>query len=582
MPDERPEGNPYVALAIILVATFMILLDISIVNVGIPSIQRELHASFAQVQFVIAGYQLAYGVILITGGRLGDIAGRKRMFMIGVAGFTLASLLCGLSQSGTQIVAARVFQGLMAALMYPQIFSIIRVTFAPRQLPTALGILGGVIGVATIAGPLAGGLIIQANFFGLDWRPIFLINLPIGIFALVAAALYLPESKAPDAPKLDIPGVLIVTVALFLLTFPLVEGRDAGWPWWTFAMLAAAVVVMVVFVIYERRREARGLDPLVVSSLFRNRAFVIGLLLFISFFSGLPSLFLTLNLWLQLGLGFTALHSGLTIVPFAVGSGSASGLSIRLIPRFGKRILLIGAALASAGVVVTIYTVHVVGTDLHSWQMIPAMFIGGVGLGFVVAPSLNFVLAGIGSRDVGSASGVLTTVQQIGGALGVAAIGVIFFGQLGANADRVSSQQVAQIRQQLAAARLPPDVVDHIIANYRVCFQDRASSKDPTAEPASCKAARQYRPNLPVAPEVAQLPPPQRSAAIAARYQKVGAIVRATIAASAARGVAIDFTDAVQVALLYNVGVFALSFLLLFLLPTPGHLGGRPAVPATD
>ena len=171
MPDERPGGNPYVALAIILVATFMILLDISIVNVGIPSIQRELHASFAQVQFVIAGYQLAYGVILITGGRLGDIVGRKRMFMIGVAGFSLASLLCGLSQSGTQIVAARVFQGLMAALMYPQIFSIIRVTFSPRELPTALGILGGVIGVATIAGPLAGGLIIQANFFGLDWRP---------------------------------------------------------------------------------------------------------------------------------------------------------------------------------------------------------------------------------------------------------------------------------------------------------------------------------------------------------------------------------------------------------------------------
>src|SRR3982074_2900573 len=207
MPDERPEGNPYVALAIILVASFMILLDISIVKVGTPSIQRELHASFAQVQFVIAGYQLAYGVILITGGRLGDIVGRKRMFMIGVAGFSLASLLCGLSQSGTQIGAARVFQGLRAGLISPQIFSIIRVTFSPRELPTALGILGGVIGVATIAGPLAGGLIIPGNLPGLDWRPIFLINIPIGVFALVAAALRLPESKAPNAPKLDIAGV---------------------------------------------------------------------------------------------------------------------------------------------------------------------------------------------------------------------------------------------------------------------------------------------------------------------------------------------------------------------------------------
>jgi EmrB/QacA subfamily drug resistance transporter len=582
MPDERPEGNPYVALAIILVATFMILLDISIVNVGIPSIQRELHASFAQVQFVVAGYQLAYGVVLITGGRLGDIVGRKRMFMIGVAGFSLASLLCGLSQSGTQIVAARVFQGLMAALMYPQIFSIIRVTFSPSELPTALGILGGVIGVATIAGPLAGGLIIQANAFGLDWRPIFLINLPIGVFAVVAAARYLPESRAPNAPSLDIPGVFIVTVALFLLTFPLVEGRDAGWPWWTFAMLAASAVVMVIFVIYERRREARGRDPLVVSSLFQNRAFVIGLLLFIVFFSGLPSFFLTLNLWLQLGLGFTALHSGLTIVAFAIGSGTASGLSIRLIPRYGKRVLIIGAGLATAGVLLTIYSIHVVGTDLHSWQLIPAMLIGGIGLGLLIAPSLNFVLAGIGGRDVGSASGVLTTVQQVGGALGVAAIGVIFFGQLGSNADRVSSEQVPRIRQQLVAAQLPPDVVDRVIANYRVCFHDRASSKDPTTEPESCKIARQYRPNLPVPPEVAQLPPAQRSAAIAARYQKVGEIVRTTITSSAAQGVAADFTDAVQVALLYNVGAFALSFLLLFMLPNPRNLGGQPAEVARE
>jgi EmrB/QacA subfamily drug resistance transporter len=582
MPDEPPGGNPYVALAIILVATFMILLDISIVNVGIPSIQRELHASFAQIQFVIAGYQLAYGVILITGGRLGDIVGRKRMFMIGVAGFTVASVLCGVSQSGSQIVAARVFQGLMAALMYPQIFSIIRVTFPPHELPTALGILGGVIGIATIAGPLAGGLIIQANFLGLDWRPIFLINLPIGIGALVAAALYLPESKAPDAPKLDIPGVLIVSVALFLLTFPLVEGRDAGWPWWTFAMLAASAMVMVFFVVYERRREARGLDPLVVSSLFHNRAFVIGLLLFIVFFSGLPSFFLTLNLWLQIGLGFTALHSGLTIIPFAVGSGTASGLSIRLIPRYGKRVLIAGAGLATVGVLVTIYSIHEVGTDLHSWELIPAMFIGGVGLGLLIAPSLNFVLAGIGGKDVGSASGVLTTVQQIGGALGVAAIGVIFFGQLAANADKVSSDQVPRIRQQLAAAQLPPDVVDQVIANYRVSFHDRATSKDPTTEPESCKRARQYRPNLPIPPDIASQAPAQRSAAIAALYQKAGAIVRTTIAASAAQGVATDFTDAIQVALLYNVAAFALSFLLLFMLPSPQHLARAPAALAVE
>jgi EmrB/QacA subfamily drug resistance transporter len=577
MAHEPPRANPYVALAIILTATFMILLDISIVNVAIPSIQRDLHASFAQIQFVIAGYQLAYGVVLITGGRLGDILGRKRMFMIGVAGFTIASGLCGLSQSGEQIVAARVLQGLMASLMYPQIFSIIRVTFPPRELPTALGILGAVIGLATITGPLAGGLIIQGNIFGLDWRPIFLINLPIGIFALVAAAVRLPESKAPDAPRLDIPGVLIVSVALFLLTFPLVEGRDAGWPWWSFVMLAASAVVMAFFVLFERRREASGLDPLVVSSLFRNRAFVVGLLIFIVFFSGLPSLFLTLNLWLQLGLGFTALHSGLTLIPFAVGSGLASGLSIRLVPRFGKPVLIIGAALATIGVLVTIYSIHVIGTNLHSWQMIPALFTGGVGLGLLIAPSLNFILAGIGGADVGSASGVLTTVQQIGGALGVAAIGVIFFGNLGSHADTVTAGQVSQIRQQLAAANLPPQVTDEIVVRYQRCFHDRAGAKDPTVEPESCKQAREYRPNLPPPAGAGELTPQQRASAIASRYQQIGNIVRTTVTRSAAQGLATNFDDSIQVALWYNVGVFALSFALLFLLPEPAHLNRSAA-----
>jgi hypothetical protein len=211
-----------------------------------------------------------------------------------------------------------------------------------------------------------------------------------------------------------------------------------------------------------------------------------------------------------------------TIIPFAIGSGTASGLSIRLIPRFGKRILLIGAALAAIGVAVTIYSIHVIGTDLHSWQLIPAMFIGGVGLGMLIAPSLNFVLAGIGGKDVGSASGVLTTVQQIGGAIGVAAIGVIFFGQLATHADTVSANQVPQIRQQLSAGNLPADVVDHIVASYMVCFHDRSGAKDPTIEPDSCKQVRQYRPVLPPSAGVGQMTPAQRSAAIAAEYQHVG------------------------------------------------------------
>ena len=225
----------------VLIASFMILLDISIVNVAIPSVQRDLGATYAEIQWVLAGYQLAYAVVLITGGRLGDIFGRKRLFIIGVSGFTIASLICGLAPSPIALIAARVLQGLMAALMYPQVLSVIQVSFPPRERGAAFGVFGGVIGVASISGPLLGGLLIQADIHvgghALLWRPIFLVNLPIGIGAVVAAFIFLRESRAPSAPRLDIPGVVLATIGLFLIAFPLVEGRDAGWPLWAYLML---------------------------------------------------------------------------------------------------------------------------------------------------------------------------------------------------------------------------------------------------------------------------------------------------------------------------------------------------------
>jgi EmrB/QacA subfamily drug resistance transporter len=556
-----------VALAIVLVAAFMVLLDISIVNVAIPSIQRELHASFSQIQWVVAGYQLAYGVVLITGGRLGDIIGRKRMFIAGVAGFTVASALCGLAQSGIQLVLFRVLQGLMASLMYPQIFSIIAVTFPPHRRPVALGILGGVIGVATITGPLLGGILIQVDLLGLDWRPIFLINVPVGTLAILAAALRLPESRPPSAPKLDLVGVVIASIGLFLLTFPLVEGRDAGWPPWAYAMLVAAVVVLGLFMVLERRREAAGKDPLMVSSLLSNRSFVVGMALFIVFFSGLPSMFLTLSLFLQIGLGYSALHAGLTLIPFAVGSGLASGLSIRLVPRIGRTVLSIGAALASVGVVGVIYTIHTVGPGLNGPQLIPALVVAGSGLGLLIAPSLNFVLAGIEHRDVGSASGVLTTVQQIGGAIGVAIIGVIFFGLLGRNADNATDRVGPQMRQQMIDAQVPPAAADVVVGGFKPCFHDRSTASDPTATPSSCTRAQNARPNLLPAQAAAQPGPP--SPADLKRIGQIGAaigrIARANLDTARAR----DFTDSIQGSLLYNAAAFALSFLLLFLLPPP-------------
>jgi EmrB/QacA subfamily drug resistance transporter len=557
---ERPHGNPFVALAIVLVAAFMVLLDVSIVNVAIPSIQRELHATYAQVQWVIAGYALAYGVVLITGGRLGDIVGRKRMFILGVAGFTLASALCGFAQDGLQLVAFRVAQGLMASLMYPQIFSIITVAFPPQRRPVALGILGGVIGVATIAGPILGGILIQVNLFNLDWRPIFLINVPIGALAIVAAALRLDESRPPRAPSLDIPGVLIASAGLLLLSFPLVEGREAGWPWWTYAMLAGAVVVLLVFLAYERRREAAGKDPLMVSSLFASRSFVVGLLIYMAFFSGLPATFLTLSLFLQIGLGFSALHTGLTVIPFAVGSAVFSGISIRLVPRFGRIVLSAGALMASGGILATILTVGAVGPGLHGYELIPALLLSGAGLGLLIAPSVNFIMAGIDNADVGSATGVLTTVQQVGAALGIAIIGVIFFGLVGSNADVVIEELHPEMVSRLQQAQLPPASAERVFQDFKACFRDRSSANDPTVNPPSCVNAQNDRPPL-VAP--GQAPPtPQEQG-------RIGLAVRDVALSTLEEARKRDFTRTIQGSLLYNAGVFFLTFVLLFLLPNP-------------
>ena len=393
----------WVALAVVLIAGFMQLVDISIVNVAIPSIQRDLDATYAEIQWVLAGYQLAFAVMLITGGRLGDIYGRKRLFMIGMAGFTLASALCGLAQTPDMLIASRVLQGLMGAIMFPQILSVIQVTFPPQERATAFGLFGATIGLATITGPLVGGLLIQADLFGLEWRPIFLVNLPIGIAALAVAARFLVESKAPRELRLDPVG-------------------DLGWPPWTFLSMAAAVPVLAGFDVYESYKKALDGSPLVDMDLFRQRSFVPGLLLAGIFFMGIPAFFLTFSLWLQIGLGFSALHAGLTGAPFAVGSALASTASVRLVPVLGRRILSAGSLLLVAGMVALMWTVDRYGGAVTSWQLLPALLLCGLGLGSVIAPLVNVVLAGIRAQDAGSASGVLTTVQQIGGAVGLAAV----------------------------------------------------------------------------------------------------------------------------------------------------------------
>ncbi|HEU4399777.1 MAG TPA: MFS transporter [Actinomycetota bacterium] len=535
---EDADPRRWVALAVVLIAGFMQLVDISIVNVAIPSVQRDLDATYSQIQWVLAGYQLAFAVTLITGGRLGDIFGRKRLFMLGMAGFTLASALCGLAQSPGMLVGSRFLQGVMGAVMFPQILSVIQVTFPPRERGTAFGIFGATIGLATITGPLVGGLLIEGDLLGLGWRPIFLVNVPIGIGALAAAALYLGESRAPRALRLDPAGVGLATAGLLLLVYPLVQGRDLGWPAWTFASMAASVLVLAAFAAWERRKKAADGSPLVDLDLFRQRAFVAGLLVSAIFFMGIPAFFLTFTLWLQIGLGFSALHAGLTGVPFAVATALASATSVRLAPRLGRRILSLGTLLLAAGMGAIIWTVGRYDGGTHSWQLIPALAVSGLGMGCVVAPLVTVVLAGIRGQDAGAASGVLTTAQQVGSAIGVAVIGVIFFGLLSSQAAGVTADLAPQLGASLqSTAGLPASTSRQVVAGFEACFQDRASAKDPSAVPPSCQRV--------------------------ASQDRVGQVVAATADVARRR----TFSDAFERTLLFEVGVFLACLLLTSLLP---------------
>ncbi|MFC0528104.1 MFS transporter [Phytohabitans kaempferiae] len=410
------------ALLVILLALFMDLLDNTIVNVALPPIQRELGASPSELQWVAAGYALSFALALITGGRLGDIFGRKRVFQVGVASFTLASALCGLAQTPGQLVAARVAQGVGAALMVPQVLSIIQVLFPPGERAKAMAAFGALAGVAVVGGPILGAVLTDGDVAGLGWRSIFLVNLPVGLFVLVAAALVVPESKAEHANRLDLPGVALVTLGLLLLVYPLVQGRELGWPLWTFASLAGSVVVLAGFVAYQRRRVD---SPLVVLDLFRHRSFAGGLLVSLLFFGGVMGYFLVFTVYLQSGQGFSVLRAGLAGIPWGAAVPLFAGLSLGLFaPRLGRSALQLGLLLVTASMV---WQMALAGPDVSVLSLAPALVVGGAGMGLIVALLFDFTLADVPVRDAGSASGLGTTVQQVGAAVGIAAIGAVFF-----------------------------------------------------------------------------------------------------------------------------------------------------------
>src|SRR4051794_24345496 len=431
----------------------MDLLDGMIVNVAAPAISRDLGASSTGLQWMVGGYALTFAIGLITGARLGDIYGRRRLFLIGVTGFTVSSVLCGLAPTTGTLIAARLIQGLFAAILIPQGFGIIRQVFPPDEIGKAFGLFGPVIGLSAVLGPVLGGALVDLDVLGAGWRTIFLINVPLGVAALVDCAVpgagwpgscltiwplgvagrggaprLLPESRAERPPTLDLLGAALVSLGAGLLIYPLIQGRELDWPWWTFASIAAGFVVFGAFAALARRRERAGVSPLVTPSLFRKRAFTGGLATALVFFAGMIGMVFTLTLCLQIGLHYTAVHSGASLVAWSLGTaiGAGTGAGV-LAPRFGRRTLHGGLVLMLAGVLSMLWVVHSAGSGLTSWDLAVPELLGGAGMGMVLAPLFDIVLAGVDDDEVGSASGTLNAVQQLGAALGVAVLGTLFF-----------------------------------------------------------------------------------------------------------------------------------------------------------
>jgi EmrB/QacA subfamily drug resistance transporter len=429
-PGRRITNRTWFATAVLLVAAFMELLDVTMANVAVPSIRQDLGASLGQAQWVVAGYALAFAVALMTGGRLGDIWGRRRTFLIGLAGFLLTSLLCGIAPSPAFLVASRVLQGLAAAVMLPQVLASISVWFPAEKRAAAFGLFGAVAGVGGLTAPLIGGSLINADLFSLGWRPIFLINLPIGLITGVAAIFLVDESRSPQTLRLDPLGVIIGALGVFLVVFPFIQGRDAGWPLWIWILLCLAVPVFALFVAVERRKARRDGSPLVDLALFRRRAFVAGLLVTLVFFAGVTAVAFVLMIFLQSGFGYTPLRAGFSLVPLAFGVVVGSGMSIGLSRRIGRTTLQIGCLVSMAGAIWLSLVIGHEAEALRIWGIVPPLGVFGLGIGLVVAPLADIVLAAAPRESTGSASGLQATMIQTGSAVGVAVLGAIFFQEL--------------------------------------------------------------------------------------------------------------------------------------------------------
>lgn len=426
MLNQARTGLTAGGLATLLLSYTLAPTDLFIVNVALPTIQADLHASTTTLEWVLAGYGIAFAMLLVVGGRLGDALGRRRVLTWGLAAFTTTSLICGLAPNATVLVLARIAQGASAALLVPQVFSIIQATSTGERRARTIGYIGGVAGLAMVLGQVLGGVLLAANLAGEGWRPIFLVNVPVGILVILLVNRTLPESRAHDPTGVDRWGTLLLAGALLALLVPLLEGRALGWPAWCWALLVAVPVLTAGYLTVANRLERAGGVPLLPPTLLRMPSMRLGLLAAIPAFAGFGGFMFVFALVFQTGLHFSPLTAGIALTPAAVGFLVMSLQTSRLVARYGRRVLLAGAVVASIGLLVLIATVLSDWPNLTVLDLAPGALLYGVGQGAIGPVLFRVILSGVPTEAAGAGSGVLTTTQQTSLALGVATLGSLF------------------------------------------------------------------------------------------------------------------------------------------------------------
>ncbi|MFJ8360861.1 MFS transporter [Streptomyces sp. NPDC093984] len=419
---------PAFGVLVLLAGAFLPIMDFFITNVALPSIDTSLHASAPSLQLVIAGYGVAYAALLVLGGRLGDRYGRHRLFLAALIGFVLASLVCGLAPSVGLLIAARIIQGATAALLVPQVLATFHHTLEGERKARALALYGATSGIAAVVGQLVGGLLVSADIAGASWRPIFLVNVPIGLMVLLVAARIVPATRSEHPVGIDLPGTVLFAATLVALLVPLTEGHSLGWPWWTWLLLALAVALGTLAYGVENRAERRGEVPLLPPSLLRLPSMSRGLVMVLAFSIGFGAFMFVFALTVQDGLHADALHGGLAILPMALLFFAGSVLAPRLISRFGRAAMSAGAVLQLAGLAWLVATLLVDWPHVSLWAMAAPLALAGAGQSMLFAGLFRSVLADVPAHLGGIGSGALITLQQSGLALGVATLGTLYIG----------------------------------------------------------------------------------------------------------------------------------------------------------